>query len=162
METGRLAFLFSDYLVLIVLQVMKLSKCIAKDSARKLEKSFKLALCRSVSVALISSNNAEKDLQIVDKLPVEIHVTTETSTVTNETLGVDLFCILDEVRFSWNQISWGLVVKLFSSLRFCLEREIPREIKVESKAKIRKQKKKVSGALENMEYVLSNYPHITI
>lgn len=93
------------------------------------------------------------DLKIVDKLPVEIHVTTDTSVSTGQTLGVDIHCILDEVRFSWNQISWGLVVKLFSSLRFCLEREIPREIKLDAKAKIKKQKKKVSGALENLEFV---------
>merc|ERR1712000_552960 len=103
---------------------------------------YKLALCRSVSVALISENNSMDDLKIVDKLPVEIHVTTDTSVSTGQTLGVDIHCILDEVRFSWNQISWGLVVKLFSSLRFCLEREIPREIKLDAKAKIKKQKKK--------------------
>jgi len=64
---------------------------------------------------------------------------------------VDLYCILDEVHFSWNQISWGLIVKLFSAVRFCLEREIPLAIKKDTKEKIKKQKKKVSVKLDNME-----------
>lgn len=132
-------------------KVVKLSQAPSKDETKKIEQTYKLALCRSVSISLITNNDTGSSMKIVDKIPLEIHVSTKTLISSGKTIGVDLYCILDELHFSWNQLSWGLVVKLFSSLRFCLEREIPREIKVESKKKIKKQKKKVSGALDSME-----------
>ena len=127
---------------------VKLSKTTVKHETKpKVEVSYKLVMCRSLSVALLSTPN----LQVIENLPVEIHVVTETATSSKQTLGVDLHCILDQLHFSYTQQSWGMVVQVFSSLRFCLERDIPREIKVESETAIKKRKKKVSNTLDNME-----------
>ena len=120
-----------------------------------------MSQCKSLSVSLISENQMA-NIPIIEKLPVEIHITTETSMLTKDVIGVQMNCILDEIHFSWNQFSWGLVVKLFSSLRLCLEREIPQDIKQSAELSIQQRKKVVAGALESIKFffffILFHFP----
>jgi len=129
-------------------EVVDLSQSRIKNADKTIENSYKMALCRSLSVSLVSDD--QSSLPIITKLPVEIHITTTTSLTSGAFLGVDIHCILDEIHLSWNLLSWNLIVKLFSSLRQCLDREMPPEIQIEAKL-MKKRKKQVDKALANLD-----------
>jgi len=121
-------------------EVVDLNQAPSKSLESKIESTFKVASCRSLALDLVSEDNSSR-LPIVANLPIEVRITTNTSLETGKVVLVDLSFVIPLIKLEFSTLSWGLIVKLFSSLRQCLARKLPEEFreKVESSLKERKQ-----------------------
>ena len=85
------------------------------------EKSFKNITCDSISLSLISS----EIIPVVKDLPLQVKVTLTLDLDTNEYVGASLDVVIDQIKFSCDEISWQMLVNLIMTLKKCLERDIP-------------------------------------
>jgi hypothetical protein len=127
-----------------------LNQASSKNLESKIESSFKIASCRSLSLDLVSEDNSSR-LPIIQNLPIEARITTNASLETAQFLMVDLNIIVQDIRLGFSTLSWGLIVKLFSSLRQCLDRELPAEFREKPQYSLKERKQEVDTALASLE-----------
>jgi len=137
-------------------EVVDLGMCKVKNDASNTEIQHKQVVCQSFSLGLVSQDNETK-LPIISNIPAEIRMAAVLDIVEDKYIKVSVDSLFEEINFSWNELSWQLIVKMFSSLKRCLDREVPgqKEEKpadyVDMEALQDARLKKMAGALTKLE-----------